>query len=110
MLICADATAQVVTAAGERFDIDGIFDNAEIDYDTRKDGSGSGGLTFKKRQPVFTSSDERLAGLDKSWQLTIKGRVYFCAEPYFDGAGWATLWLALNQDEPGEVSNGSQWR
>lgn len=114
MLICKDATAQVLTDAGERFDVEGIFDNAEIDFEHRKEGtSDSGGLKFKRRQPVFTTGDQRLAGISKAWRLTIKGKVYFCPAPYADGAGWLTLWLADSLDEPaaGEGANhGSQWR
>lgn len=110
MLICSDATAQVVTAAGVQFDAAGIFDNAEIDYDVRKEGAGSGGVSYKKRQPVFTSGDLRFAGIDKNWKLTIRGTLYFCAEPYVDGAGWVTLWLAREQGAEGEVGNGGKWR
>lgn len=115
MLICKDATAQVLTDTGERFDVEGIFDNAEIDFEHRKEGTsaGSGGLKFKRRQPVFTTGDPRLAGISKAWRLTIKGKAYFCPEPYADGAGWLTLWLADSLDEPaaGEGgSHGSQWR
>lgn len=114
MLICSDATANVVTDTGARFDVDGIFDNAEIDFDHKREGSnGAGGLNFKSRQPVFTTGDRRVAGINKSWRLTIKGKSYFCATPYEDGAGWATLWLAASLDAPAEaegVSGGSQWR
>lgn len=114
MLICSDATANVVTDTGARFDVAGIFDNAEVDFDHKREGSnGAGGLNFKKRQPVFTTSDSRVAGIDKNWRLIIKGKSYFCPAPYSDGAGWATLWLADSLDDPTEaevVSGGSQWR
>lgn len=114
MLICADTTAQVVTDNGERFDVEGIFDNAEIDFDHKREGSsGAGGLKYKNRQPVFTTGDRRVAGINKDWRLIIKGKSYFCAAPYEDGAGWATLWLAPRLDDPTEaevVSGGSKWR
>lgn len=114
MSICSDTTAQVVTDTGGRFDVDGIFDNAEIDFDHKREGSnGAGGLKFKNRQPVFTTSDRRVGGINKNWRLIIRGTSYFCAEPYEDGAGWATLWLAPSLNDPTEadiVSNGSQWR
>lgn len=112
MSICSDTTAQVVTDTGDSFDVDGIFDNAEIDFDHKREGSnGAGGLKFKNRQPVFTTSDRRVAGITKDWRLTIRGATYFCAEPYADGAGWATLWLAPAQPHPAEgVSDGGQWR
>jgi len=114
MSICSDTTAQVVTDTGDSFDVDGIFDNAEIDFDHKREGSnGAGGLNFKNRQPVFTTSDRRVAGITKDWRLTIRGATYFCAAPYEDGAGWATLWLAPAQPHPipaEGVSDGSQWR
>lgn len=114
MLICSDTTAQVVTAAGARFNVDGIFDNAEVDFDLKREGSnGAGGLKFKNRQPVFTTGDRRVAGINKDWRLIIKGKSYFCAAPYEDGAGWATLWLAVSLDDPTEaeiVNGGNQWR
>lgn len=114
MLICKDATAQVVTGDGERFDVDGIFDNAEIDFDHKREGSnGAGGLKFKNRQPVFTTGDRRVAGINKDWRLTIRGAVYFCAQPQADGAGWSTLWLAPAQDAEGEAggsAGGNKWR
>jgi hypothetical protein len=114
MSICSDTTAQVVTDAGVAFDVAGIFDNAEIDFDHKREGSnGAGGLNFKNRQPVFTTADRRVAGITKHWTLTIRGKSYFCAAPYEDGAGWATLWLAPSTPEPVSAeggSNGGQWR
>lgn len=114
MLICADTTAQVVTAAGERFDVAGIFDNAEVDISNKREGSnGAGGITFKHRQPVFTTADERVTGIDKKWCLIIKGVSYYCPEPYSDGAGWVTLWLARSVEEPAKgegAQRGNAWR
>jgi hypothetical protein len=115
MLICKDATAHVVPDAGDAFDIDGIFDNAEIDFDHKREGSnGAGGLKFKNRQPVFTTADRRVGEINKNWRLTIRGADYYCPQPYFDGAGWATLWLAPFVEAapaaPGVPSNGATWR
>lgn len=114
MLICSDATAHVVTGHGAAFDAPGIFDNAEVDNGLKREGSnGAGGLDFTKRRPVFTTADRRFADIDKTWRLTIRGKVYFCAEPQADGAGWLTLWLA---DENGPApaapggGNGPVWR
>lgn len=115
MLVCADATASVVTDAGARFDVAGIFDNAEIDFDHKREGSnGAGGLKYKNRQPVFTTADSRVAGINKAWRLTIKGTAYYCPQPYSDGAGWATLWLAPFVEaapvEAGGPNDGAAWR
>lgn len=114
MLICADTTAQVVTAAGERFDVDGIFDNAQVDVSHKREGTtGAGGINFKHRQPVFTTADKRVTGIDKQWRLIIKGESYYCPEPYSDGAGWVTLWLARSVGDFTEaeaVQSGNVWR
>lgn len=115
MIICKDATARVVPDAGEPFDVDGIFDNAEIDFDHKREGSnGAGGLKYKNRQPVFTTADRRVKEINKAWLLTIKGVIYYCPKSYFDGAGWATLWLAPSVEPvppaPGAPSDGPTWR
>jgi hypothetical protein len=117
MLICADATASVVTDNGRCFDVPGIFDNAEREVEHGREGTSSGGgMTYKIRQPVFTSADKAFTGINKSWRLMIRGKSYFCAEPQYDGAGWVTLWLADSVDDltPEQIfagsGNGGIWR
>lgn len=117
MLICADATANVVTDNGRCFDVQGIFDNAERDAEHGREGSSSGGgMKYKIRQAVFTTADKSLAGINKKWRLMIRGKSYFCADPQYDGAGWVTLWLADSIDDLTEEQiaagnkNGSGWR
>jgi hypothetical protein len=95
MLICADSVASVETDTGERFEVAGIFDNAERNVELKRDGNGAtGGLKYTSRQPVFTSADQRFTGINKAWRLTLRGKDYYCPEPHSDGAGWVTLWLA----------------
>jgi len=95
MLICADSTVRVLTDTGESFEVAGIFDNAERNVEHKRDGgTDTGGLKYTSRQPVFTSADQRFAGITKAWRLTLRGKDYYCPEPHSDGAGWVTLWLA----------------